>query len=36
MLKVTKFHVPNAYRFSILGGKPSLRADSTPPPPPGL
>ena len=32
ILKVKRCHVPNAYRFSILGRKLSLWVDSTPGP----
>ena len=33
MVKVTKFQLRTAYRFSTAAGKPNLWADSAPPPP---
>ena len=33
IVKVTKFQLPTAYRFSTAEGRPSLWADSTPPRP---
>ena len=34
IVKVTKFELPTAYRFSTAEGRTSLYADSTPPPRP--